>query len=215
MVVEPQYACKSVWRCAGLTMQLITNRGRALKHADLPELIRVAGFGRDEDHRAEASGALAQVGDFGLDGDAIAGPDRFEIFPVGAAVESAKRLAHVELDIRDCGRERSRKGRRRDHPAKARLARVTLAVEERIGVADRLGEAANRTAFDFECAGLAGLADLLQRLLRYVLVRHLHAPRAGYLRRAPIIAERLSAARRPRRRTAWNGPSSPIFPDEF
>src|SRR5208283_2694595 len=69
---------------------LISDRGRALRHAELAELVGVTGLDGNEDHRAEAAFGLAQIYQFGLDRDAIAGANRLEVFPIRAAVEAAE-----------------------------------------------------------------------------------------------------------------------------
>src|SRR6266851_7177184 len=117
---------------------LVADSGRALEYADLAELVGVSGLDDREDHRAEAAGTLAQIHQLGPHRDTIAGTNRDEVFPVGAAVESAEGR-HVELDVGNRRAHRAAESRRRDHAAEAGLARVALAVEERIAILDRLG----------------------------------------------------------------------------
>ena len=78
------------------TPALVTNRRRPLERAELAELIRVCGLGDDEDHWTKASGALAQVCDFGLHGDPVAGPNRFEI-PSRSRRRAPGKITHLSL----------------------------------------------------------------------------------------------------------------------
>ncbi len=52
------------------------------------------------------------------------------------------------------------------------MTRFLLVVEERIGIANRLGKAADGAALDIVGAGLAGGADLLACFVVNNLVRH-------------------------------------------
>src|SRR5208337_67786 len=145
--------------------------GGALNDADLAELIGISGLDRAEHHRAKPAGGLAQIDEPGLHGDAVAGANRHEVLPVGAAVEAAEGR-HVELDIGNRRAHRAAESGRRDHAAEAGLARVALAVEERIAILDRLGEAANRAALDLVSSRLGSLADLLAGFVGNVFVGH-------------------------------------------
>src|SRR5260370_5974510 len=138
-------------------------------------MVGVAGLDRDEDHRAQPARALADVRDLGHHADSVAGADRLEVLPLRAAVEAAK-LAHADFDFRNRGAERAAEGRRRNHPAKAGFARGGLVVEERVGIPDRLGEAADRAALHLDHAPLPLHPDLLAHPIRYVLVRHRSSP---------------------------------------
>ena len=89
------------------------------------------------------------------------------------AIETAElRAEALELHVGDRRAHRAAEGRRRDHAAVAGLARVALAVEERIAILDRLGEAANRAALDLVSPRFGSLADLLASFVGNVFVRH-------------------------------------------
>src|SRR5208337_1303889 len=154
--------------------RLVANSGRALDRTELIELICVARLGYDKDHRAEPSLRFAQVGQPRDHRDSIAGPDGLEVFPLRAAVESAKRL-YVELYVEETSAERAAEGRRRHHPAEPGKARLLLVVEDRVGIADRLGEAANCAALDFDRVRRAFAADHFSCFVGYNVVFHLRS----------------------------------------
>src|SRR5208282_3705532 len=133
------------------------------------ELVGVAGLRDDEDHRSHPSRRLADIGQLRYHGDPITGTNRLGIFPFGAAVERAREW---KRDVEEAAAERAAKGGRSDHAAVARAARRGFVVEQRIGVADRLGEAPDRAALDLGHAGLAFGADQLSYFVGDDLVRH-------------------------------------------
>src|SRR5690606_24633643 len=129
----------------------LAKNGRAPMHEDKRgRSVAPARILKEVPHLAAEPFTVEHIDEMKPDRERPACADRAPVF---GGMLSGKDAAPVEVTSPDrlLGRaKRHREGRRRDDPGMPRTTRDRLVAEQRIVVADRLGEAPDRPLFDFD-----------------------------------------------------------------